>query len=186
MGSDSGDDPTGSPEAANAISAEIDAIVEEAEAALAADAPSGESAASGSELARIGAERDDYLDALRRLQADFDNYRKRVAKEAAATFEKGAERLTEKLLPVLDTADLAIAHGGGEAIRQVWGALFDVLAKEGLERLDPEGQPFDPTEHDAVLHEDGDGGPVVDDVLRAGYRFKGRLLRPAMVKVKGS
>jgi molecular chaperone GrpE len=72
--------------------------------------------------------------------------------------------------------------------------LSDVLEKEGLERIDPQGQPFDPNQHDAVLHEprepneehEGGGGePQVSDVMRAGYRWKGRVLRPAMVKVKG-
>jgi molecular chaperone GrpE len=60
-----------------------------------------------------------------------------------------------------------------------------VLEKEGLERIDPEGEPFDPKESDAVAHEEGDGGPVVTQVLRPGYRWKGRVLRPAMVRVRG-
>jgi molecular chaperone GrpE len=67
----------------------------------------------------------------------------------------------------------------------VWSALFDTLEKEGLERIDPSGAPFDPNEHDAVLHEEGEGEPQVAEVLRAGYRWKGRVLRPAMVKVTG-
>jgi len=83
-----------------------------------------------------------------------------------------------------------LSHGGGEEVKQVAGALFDVLAKEGLERLVPEGQVFDPELHDAVAHEpaEGDGAPgepEVSEVLRAGYRWKGRVLRPAMVKVRG-
>ncbi|MGH9065053.1 MAG: nucleotide exchange factor GrpE, partial [Acidimicrobiales bacterium] len=73
------------------------------------------------------------------------------------------------------------------ALVQVAGALSEVLAKEGLERIDPLGQPFDPNEHDAVMHEPGEEADVaeVSEVLRAGYRWKGRVLRPAMVKVKG-
>ncbi len=63
--------------------------------------------------------------------------------------------------------------------------LVKTLGKEGLERIDPAGAAFDPNEADAVAHEDGDGGPVVAEVLRPGYRWKGRVLRPAMVKVKG-
>ena len=144
------------------------------------------------DVAAMAKERDDYLDALRRLQADFENYKKRMVRQQTEHLERAAEHLVEKLLPVFDTADLALAHSGGpgdtafEAVQQVWSSLFDALAKEGLERIDPNGDPFDPNEHEAVMHEPGDGGPEVVDVMRAGYRWKGRVLRPAMVKVKGS
>jgi len=139
------------------------------------------------EKARIAQERDDYLDALRRLQADFENYKKRMLRQQTEYLERAAESLVEKLLPVFDTADLAIAHGGGEEVKQIWTALFDALEREGLERIDPLNGPFDPTMHDAVAHEPGDGTgePEVTEVMRAGYRWKGRVLRPAMVKVRG-
>ena len=144
----------------------------------------------GGELTEIARQRDAYLDALRRVQAEFDNYRKRVDRQYRDTVELAATSLVKKLLPVLDTADLALAHGGGEDVKQLAAALFDTLAKEGLERIDPEGQPFDPEHHEAVAHEPGTGeaneeGPQVSEVLRAGYRWKGRALRPAMVKVRG-
>jgi molecular chaperone GrpE len=140
-----------------------------------------------SELAR---QRDEYLNALQHLQAEFENYRKRVERQNREVVDNAATALVKKLLPVLDTADLALAHGGGEDVQQVASALFDVLSKEGLERVLPEGQPFDPEMHDAVAHEPaaGDGAPgrpEVSEVLRAGYRWKGRVLRPAMVKVRG-
>jgi molecular chaperone GrpE len=139
------------------------------------------------EKARIAQERDDYLDALRRLQADFENYKKRMLRQQTEYLDRAAEGLVEKLLPVFDTADLAIAHGGGEEVKQIWTALFDALEREGLERIDPLNGPFDPTMHDAVAHEPGDGTgePEVTEVMRAGYRWKGRVLRPAMVKVRG-
>jgi len=139
------------------------------------------------EKARIAQERDDYLDALRRLQADFENYKKRMLRQQTEYLERAAESLVEKLLPVFDTADLAIAHGGGEEVKQIWTALFDALEREGLERIDPLNGPFDPNMHDAVAHEPGDGTgePEVTEVMRAGYRWKGRVLRPAMVKVRG-
>jgi molecular chaperone GrpE len=132
-------------------------------------------------------ERDDYRDALVRLQADFENYKKRMIKQQTDHLERAAAALVDKLLPVLDTADLALAHGGGEEVKQLTATLSSVLEREGLERIDPYGAPFDPTLHDAVAHEpgDGDGGPEVVEVLRAGYRWKGRVLRPAMVKVRG-
>ena len=132
-------------------------------------------------------ERDDYLDALRHLQADFENYRKRVAKQQADLSARAAESLVEKLLPALDVADLAVAHGASGEVEQVWKALLDALGREGLERIDPVGGGgFDPNCHDAVAHEEGDGGgQEVAEVLRAGYSWKGRVLRPAMVKVRG-
>jgi molecular chaperone GrpE len=138
------------------------------------------------DLAVLAKERDDYLDALRRLQADFENYKKRMVRQQTEHLERAAEALVAKLLPVFDTADLAIAHGGGEGVQQVWSALFDTLEKEGLERIDPVSEPFDPVEHEAVMHEPGEGAAHVVDVMRAGYRWKGRVLRPAMVKVAGS
>jgi molecular chaperone GrpE len=143
-------------------------------------------AAVEADLAAIAAERDDYLDALRRLQADFDNFRKRTLRQQTEHLDQAAARLVERLLPVLDAGDLAVAHGGGEAVEQVVGLLRDVLAKEGLEVVAPEpGSPFDPTMHEAVVHEPADGDPQVAEVMRAGYRWRGRLVRAAMVKVKG-
>jgi len=138
------------------------------------------------DLAKVATERDEYLDALRRLQADFENYKKRTVKQQSEYLQRGREELVLTLLPVLDAGDLALAHGAGEGVGQIAGMLFDALVKGGLEGIAPEGgAPFDPTVHDAVMHEDGDGGPVIVEVLRAGYAWRGKLLRPAMVKVQG-
>lgn len=141
-------------------------------------------------LVEVARQRDDYLDALQHLQAEFDNYRKRVDRQQRDVIDNAATALVKKLLPVLDIADLALAHGGGEDVKQIAGGLFDVLSREGLERVIPEGEPFDPELHDAVVHEPVEGEdapdrPEVSEVLRAGYRWKGRVLRPAMVKVRG-
>lgn len=137
-------------------------------------------------VAVVAKERDDYRDALQHLQADFENYKKRVAKQQEELRDRAAETLVEKLLPVLDTADLALAHGGGEDVKQMSTSLFAALEREGLERIDNAGEPFDPTHHDAVAHEPGDGpDQEVAEVLRAGYRWRGRVLRAAMVKVRG-
>ena len=135
------------------------------------------------DMDRLQLERNDYLDQLLRTRADFDNYRKRILKQQSEHQERAAEALVEKLLDALDTFDLAMAHGQG--FEQAREQLLNILAKEGLERIDPAGEQFDPNEADAVAHEDGDGGPVVAEVLRPGYRWKGRVLRPAMVKVRG-
>jgi len=129
-------------------------------------------------------ERDEYRDQLLRARADFENYRKRILKQQTEHLERAAEGLVEKLLGVLDTFELALAHG--EGFDQVHAAFVTLLQKEGLDRVDPVGAPFDPNEHDAVAHDEGEEhGPVVAEVLRPGYRWKGRLLRPAMVKVRG-
>jgi molecular chaperone GrpE len=135
------------------------------------------------DLDRLQNERNDYLDQLLRTRADFDNYRKRILKQQSEHQERAAEALIEKLLDALDTFDMAAAHGQG--FEQGRDLLVNILTKEGLERIDPVGEQFDPNEADAVAHEDGDGGPVVAEVLRPGYRWKGRVVRPAMVKVRG-
>ncbi len=156
----------------------VDEAVEEAEEAIAEDV---------SELGRLTLERDDYLDQLRRLQADFENYKKRIVRQQTEHIERATEELVSHLLPALDTFDLALAHGT-EGLDPVYRSLLDILEGSGLQRVDPLGQPFDPNEHDAVMHEeaaDASGSPEVVEVLRAGYRWKGRVMRPAMVKVKG-
>jgi molecular chaperone GrpE len=143
-------------------------------------------------------QRDEYLDALQRLQADFENYRKRVARTAEDVAARTAADLVGKLLPVLDALDLAQAHFGAaeaaeldsleaKALVQARSLLLDTLAKEGLGRIEKVGVAFDPQVHDAVAHVADDDGAeqVVDDVLRAGYQWKGAVLRPAMVRVRG-
>jgi molecular chaperone GrpE len=138
------------------------------------------------EVSQLTGERDQYLDQLRRLQADFENYRKRVMKQQDEVAERATEGLVADLLPVLDACDAAAQHGD-EAAAPIAKALADVLVKQGLEKVAPEGEAFDPNQHDAVAHEEGegDGGPTVAEVLRPGYVWKGRVLRPAMVRVRG-
>ena len=106
-----------------------------------------------------------------------------------ALVERATETLVEQLLPVLDSFELALEslEGSDEKVRKgvelVRAELRDVLEKAGLREIDALGTPFDPTVHEAVAQEDGDGEPVVSDVFRTGYRLKDRVLRPAMVKV---
>ena len=138
------------------------------------------------DLAELARERDDYLDALRRLQADFENFKKRSIRQQTEALDRAAEGLVQKLLPVLDAVDLARQHGAGDGVEQIAAALLDVLTKEGLERVGEPGDPFDPNLHEAVAHEEGDGGDAtLAEVMRAGWSWKGRLLRAAMVKVRG-
>lgn len=130
-------------------------------------------------------ERDEFRDMALRLQADFENYRKRVALQQADEIDRATGKLVESLLPVLDACEAAFTHGA-VGVEPVWSALIGALQKQGLEVLDLAGQPFDPGVADAVVHEPGEGdGPVVSEVLRTGYRWKGRVLRAAMVKVRG-
>lgn len=141
------------------------------------------------DLDAIVRERDDMRELVQRVQADFENYRKRMLREQTDKIERANDVLVEQLLPVLDSFELAMAslasadEGVRKGVELAYSSLLDVLAKSGLERIDSLGQPFDPTEHEAVAQDDGDGEPVVSDVYRAGYRSKGRVLRPATVKV---
>lgn len=137
-------------------------------------------------------EREELLDTTRRLQADFENYRKRVLREQTALADRAAEGLVEQLLPVLDNFELALANlGNGDTdidkvrkgVELVFSELAAILERAGLERIEAAGTPFDPTEHDAVMQDEGDAEPYVDHVLRSGWKLKGRVLRPAMVKV---
>jgi molecular chaperone GrpE len=130
-------------------------------------------------------ERDEFKDIALRVQADFENYRKRAAVQLTDEVDRSTGRIVEAMLPVLDACEAAVAHGV-EGVENIWSSLLGTLQKSGLEALDLQGQPFDPALAEAVLHEEGDGGEaVVVEVLRTGYRWKGRVLRAAMVKVKG-
>jgi len=138
------------------------------------------------DIAAIAAQRDEYLALAQRLQAEFENYRKRATKEREDAQSWGASRLAEQLLPVLDACDSALVHGA-EAVNPIYRTLIEALTKAGLEVIPSDDVAFDPREHDAVMHEPSeDGGEsVVAETLRTGYRWNGRVLRPAMVKVRG-
>ncbi|MCL4138346.1 UNVERIFIED_CONTAM: hypothetical protein GTU68_054993, partial [Idotea baltica] len=138
------------------------------------------------DLERVTTERDQYLDASRRLQAEFENYKKQVAKREIEARERANDSLVGELLPVLDAFDGAVANGA-EDVAPMRTSFLDAMAKQGLERIDPADAPFDPTLHEAVMHEDASDtdGPVVAEVMRAGYVWKGRVLRPAMVRTRG-
>jgi molecular chaperone GrpE len=170
---------TGGPDGPPADLDDIDveaALLEEGLLYAEADASPGASA---------GDEAAEYRDALVRMKADFENYKKRVAKDHALTVERAAEKLVVELLPVLDACEAALGHGSTD-VEPIYKSLLDTLEKGGLVRMSPEGQPFDPNLHEAVLHEEGDGGEIIVlESLRTGYSWGGRVLRPAMVKVQG-
>jgi molecular chaperone GrpE len=152
-----------------------------AEAAALAEAE----AAVEVDLAALLAERDQYREIALRLQADFENFRKRAERQRSDEVDRSVGRLVEDLLPVLDACELAYAHGV-QGIEGVWSGLLGGLRKQGLEAMDAADRPFDPAQHEAVAFEPGDGGTqVVGEVLRTGYTWRGKVLRPAMVKVRG-
>ncbi|MCU1380318.1 MAG: grpE [Acidimicrobiales bacterium] len=136
------------------------------------------------ELEAVVAQRDEYLALAQAKQAEFENFRKRMMKQQTEEVARAASKLVIALLPVLDAFDYGVAHGD-ESLAPMRAQLLGALEREGLARLDPTGEAFDPNEHEAVAHEPGDGGePVVAESLRAGYRWQGHLLRPVMVRVR--
>jgi len=143
-----------------------------------------------SDLERLLGERDEMRALAQQIQADFENYRKQAMRRETSIVERASEGLVEKLLPVLDTFEAAVAQlpaetdaGVRKGVELVFAQLVGVLEGAGLERIDADGALFDPNEHEAVMHEDGDGEPTVAATMRTGYRLKGRVVRPAMVKV---
>ena len=139
-------------------------------------------------MAVLEAERDGYLLDLQRVTAEFANYRKQADRRTTEVGGRARGGLVEKLLVVFDACDLALEHGADD-VAPIRASLVQVLEPVGLEVLDPVDELFDPNRHDAVLHEpaaDGDdAGQVVVEVLRRGYAWEGRVLRPAMVRVRG-
>ena len=149
------------------------------------------------ELRTRAAERDEYLALAQRTQADFENYRKRVARDAALAHEKGVRQVVSELLPALDNFERALAAAEAEeadeehhltrGIRLVQQDLVNALARVGIESFSPKGEAFDPTQHEAMAQQPVEGaqaGTVVE-VYQAGYRLNGNVVRPARVVVAG-
>jgi molecular chaperone GrpE len=142
-------------------------------------------------IEQVTRERDEYLDALQRLKAEFDNYRKRTAREQLDLSTRAAQRLVNELLPVLDDLERALAAAEQheeakleDGVRLVHRSLVDALQKEGLAEIETDGA-FDPNVHEAMLSqpsEDKESGEVLD-VLQKGYRIGDKVLRPARVIV---
>lgn len=156
------------------------------------DAIGADSAAADLDTLRTRAgERDEYLALAQRAQADFDNYRKRMARENAQAMDRGMSKLAKELLPALDHLELALkaaeAEGGElfKGVRMVQGELLGALNRAGVEAFSPAGEAFDPNEHEAMVQMPVEGtetGTVVE-VYQQGYRINGVVLRPARVVV---
>jgi len=163
-----------------------------AEQAEASREPGGGPEAPDPQLAALQRERDDYYDRLLRKTAEFDNYRKRVERERREQADETLTGLLLELLQVVDDFDLALSVEPGDRVSSyrkgvelIHAKLHDVLKKYGVRPIEALGTPFDPTLHQAVLHEASPGhgdGEVIEE-LRRGYMIGDRLLRPAMVKV---
>jgi molecular chaperone GrpE len=142
------------------------------------------------ELVAIAAQRDEYLALAQRTQADFENYRKRVARESAGAGERGMAKLAKELLPALDNLDRALEAADQqdpllEGVRLVRAELSAALARVGVESFDPTGEQFDPAHHEAIAQQPVEGverGTVVE-VYQLGYRLNGTVIRPARVVV---
>src|SRR4051795_7703481 len=136
-------------------------------------------------------EPEDYLALAQRIQADFENYRKRAAREAAVAGERAKSGLVRELLPIVDNLERALASAEegeqhlAQGVRLVHSELIAVLERNGVEQFTPAGDKFDPSEHEALsVREDGEAGVVVE-VVERGYRSNGSVLRPARVVVSG-
>ena len=152
--------------------------------------PSGEEDPANEEE-RIVEQPEDYLALAQRIQADFENYRKRAVREAAAAGERARSGLIRELLPIVDNLERALASAEegeqhlAEGVRLVHSELIAVLERNGIQQFDPAGDKFDPSEHEALsVRNDGDPGLVLE-VVEKGYRSNGSVLRPARVVVSG-
>ena len=155
------------------------------------DPANEEEALREKEQAEEQASGEDYLALAQRIQADFENYRKRAAREAAAAGERAKSGLVRELLPIVDNLERALASAEegeqhlAEGVRLVHSELIAVLERNGIEQFDPAGDKFDPAEHEALsVRNEGEAG-VVLEVVERGYRSNGTILRPARVVVSG-
>ena len=156
-----------------------------------AEAPAAsELAAVRSDLDELSKQRDNYLALAQRTQADFENYRKRMARENAAAIDRGMAKLAKELLPALDHLELALKAADGhedvvKGFAMVAGEITAALERAGIQPFSPKGEPFDPNEHEAMAQQPVEGaeaGTVVE-VYQSGYRINGAVLRPARVVV---
>lgn len=178
-------DPQHQPQPSEAVS--------EAPETSAPRSPEEELAAARSQLDEMERERGQYKNLAQHVQADFANFRRRVDEERTEVVQQATRRLVSKLLPVTDEFKLAVEHAQKtgaepqwlEGVQLIYRKLQDILESEGVQRIVPEGQPFDPWEHEALLYQETsehEEGRILA-VIRDGYKLYGRVLRPAQVVV---
>jgi molecular chaperone GrpE len=169
-------------EFADEIAEEITGIPDQQEVATPIEELSIESL-----VEQLTKERDEFKDMALRVQAEFENFRKRSAVQQIDEVDRNTGRLVEGLLAVLDACEAAVVHDLN-GVEPILSSLLLALNKQGLEVLELQDTVFDPSLAEAVVHEAADienSETIVTEVLRTGYRWKGRVLRAAMVKVKG-
>ena len=143
------------------------------------------------ELSEARQETGELLANLQRVAAEFDNFRKRVERDQLENVGRAGQRVIESLLPVLDSFDAAMTTEAGteaeakmlDGIASTRDLLLEALSREGFEKIDAQGQPFDPALHEAVSVTPGEGEQVVEQELRKGYTIRGRVIRPTLVIV---
>jgi len=168
-----GGDPSGSGDAQGQVETDLAALLSEAET-----------------------KRDEYLELARRAQADFENYRKRMAAEVQAAAVRGKASVAKDVVPVLDDLERALQAAGldpegdsddglAHGVILVFRGLRETLKRNGIEPVDPQGEKFDPTEHEALstMPVEGTESGTVVEVMQKGYRMDGQLIRPARVVV---
>ena len=181
---------------ADQLAAEAQVAAAEQPLPEAEEADAGAEAAVAAEpadpLAAAEARAAEYLALAQRTQADFENFRKRSVREAALAADRGMAKLAKELLPALDHLELALRateeHGGAEfakGIRQIQDEMFAALGRVGIQPYSPKGEPFDPSEHEAMASQPVEGAEpgTIAEVYQQGYRINGSVLRPARVVV---
>ena len=178
------------------VEAEVMSVDAPTAAGLGVDLPDDPAAAQELLLTRLAEAREEastYLDDLKRVAADFDNFRRRTLREQAETGQRAVERLLTELLPVLDTFDAAVAveaSTGTEekmlaGMHRTHDQLLTILRNQGVEIVPAVGERFNPEFHEAVMSpSEGEGTLVVSEELRRGYTVKGKLVRPALVALE--
>jgi len=125
---------------------------------------------------------------LQRLQAEFDNYRKREEQNKKQFLNTATISLIEKLIPVLDTFELAMKSSpegpAKQGMEMIYTQLYTVLSDEGLEKIEPINEPFNPVEHEAIMVETGKGPEIIIEVFRPGYKLKDKIIRHSKVKIR--
>jgi molecular chaperone GrpE len=162
------------------------------------DGAGGDEGSYADELESLRRERDEFKGLAQRWQANYENLRKRASRELSESADKAVAAFIAHLLPVLDDVELAMRHAAEEdsdvvkGLVKIWQKLVDELGKAGLVRIGQAGEVFDPTRHEAIQHlplEEGEeaifGRPTVVEVHRSGYEYRGKVVRPAIVSVKG-
>ncbi len=177
-----------------AETAEEQLVENAAETTLSPETGTAEAAPVEDKAAALEAELKEKSDRILRLQADFENFRRRTAKEKEELAAVITQNILGDLLPLLDNFEraMAVEQSDGEAfqkgVEMIFTQLREVLDKHGLQSIEAEGQTFDPNFHQAVMRVEDSDAPdgTITQVLQKGYQAKGRVIRPAMVQVAGS